>query len=267
MRPWSRGYSEYRTQELGKVLNDREMMRIFKQSTQLPEGYGLRLDERLIEYPWVLSRLPEDCCRVLDAGSALNFDYLVTNHAISNKNLYVITLFPETQCFWKRGVSYVYSDLRDNPFKNGYFDIVVCISTLEHVGMDNTIYAGNEQFCEVEPASFVGAVKELNRILRLGGLLYITAPYGKRAGYDFFQQFDADLVQTVCEAFKGSLDEIRYYRYLTSGWVLSEESQCSVCEYMDIRQTKYFDRHSTKDYDADYAAAARAVACMKLVKV
>jgi len=55
-------------------------------------------------------------------------------------------------------------------------------------------------------------------------------------------------------------------RYLESGWALSEESKCSTSQYFDIRRTKYFDKRSVKDYDADYAAASRAVICMKLVK-
>jgi SAM-dependent methyltransferase len=266
MRPWSRGYSEYRTQELIKVLNDQEMMQAFKQSRQLPEGYGFWLYVRLIEYPWVLSRLPEKKCQVLDAGSALNFDYIISNQIIEDKELYIMTLFPEPQCFWERGISYVYSDLRDNPFNNGYFDIIVCISTLEHVGMDNTMYAETQEFRKTEPASFIRAVKEFNRILKPGGLLYITVPYGERANYGFFQQFDASLVRAVLEAFEGSSDEISYYQYLESGWVLSEKSKCSTSQYFDIYRTKYFDKQSVKDYDADYAAAARAVACMKLVK-
>jgi len=220
MRPWSRGYSEFRTQELIKVLNDQEMMQVFKQSRQLPEGYGFRLDERLIEYPWVLSRLPKERCLVLDAGSALNFDYLVSNPIIENKDLYIMTLFLEPQCFWKRGISYVYADLRDNPFNDGYFDIIVCISTLEHVGMDNTMYAETQQSRANDPASFAEAIKEFNRILKPGGLLFITVPYGKHTNYGFFQQFDASLVQTAIEAFNGSADEISYYQagFPISNW-------------------------------------------------
>ena len=266
MRPWSKGYSEYHTQEFIKILNNEDLLQIFKQSKQLPKKYGFRLDERIIEYPWVLSRLPKERCRVLDAGSTFNFDYIITNPIVSNKDLFIATLSPESQCFWKKKVSYVYSDLRDNPFKDGYFDIVVCISTLEHIGMDNAMYTDNNQFHEHKPNSFVDALKEFNRILKPDGDLYITVPYGKHKNYGFFQSFDADLVQQVIETFKGSPDEINYYQYLEDGWILSEESKCSTCEYFDINQTKYFDKQSTKDYDADYAAAARAVVCMKFTK-
>lgn len=266
MRPWSRGYSEYHTQELIKILNNEDLLQIFKQSKQLSKKYAFRLDERLIEYPWILSRLPKEHCRVLDAGSTFNFDYIITNPIISNKDLFIVTLAPESQCFWKRNVSYVFSDLRDNPFKDGYFDIVVCISTLEHIGMDNTFYTGNKQFHESKPNTFVEAVKEFNRVLKPKGNLYITVPYGKHTNYGFFRSFDADLVQQVVETFTGALDEINYYQYLESGWTLSEESECSTCEYFDINQSKYFNKQSTKDYDADYAAAARAVVCMKFTK-
>lgn len=266
MRPWSKGYSEYHTQELIKILNNEDLLKIFKQSKQLPNKYGFRLDERIIEYPWVLSRLPKERCRVLDAGSTFNFDYIITNPIISNKDLIILTLSPESQCFWKKKVSYVYSDLRDNPFKDDYFDIVVCISTLEHIGMDNVMYTSNKQFHEYKQNSFVDALKEFNRILKPNGNLYITVPYGKHKNYGFFQLFDADLVQQVVETFEGSHDEINYYQYLEKGWTLSEESKCSTCEYFDIHQTKYFDKQSAKDYDVDYAAAACAVVCMKFTK-
>lgn len=268
MRPWSKGYSEYHTQELIRILNNEDLLQIFKQSKQLPNKYGFRLDKRIIEYPYVLSRLPKESCRVLDAGSTFNFDYIITNPIVSNKDLNILTLSPESQCFWKKKVSYIYSDLRDNPFKDDYFDIVVCISTLEHIGMDNAMYTGNNQFHEYKQNSFVDAVKEFNRILKPEGNLYITVPYGKHKNYGVFQLFDADLVQLVIETFKfkGALDEINYYQYLENGWILSEESKCSTCEYFDMHQTKYFDKQSVKDYDPDYAAAARAIVCMKFTK-
>ena len=96
MRPWSKGYSEYHTQELIRILNNEDLLKIFKQSKQLPKKYGFRLDERIIEYPRVLSRLPKERCRVLDAGSTFNFDYIITNPIISNKDHFILTLSPES---------------------------------------------------------------------------------------------------------------------------------------------------------------------------
>ncbi len=266
MRPWSRGYSEYRAQELNKVLASEELMPVFAQSRPLPAGYGFRLDERIIEYPWVLSRLAKEPGRLLDAGSILNFDYIINHPILSNKDISILTLFPEASCFWGKRISYLYADLRDTPFRDNYFDLIICISTLEHVGMDSTIYAGAKQADEKDPGSFIRAVAELSRILKPKGTLFLTVPYGKYADFGFFQQFDASLVDKTIRFFAGSLVESSYYRYLDSGWILSTSSECSDCGYFNIHETKYFDKRSQKDYDKDYAAAARAVACLKLVK-
>ena len=266
MRPWSRGYSEYRTQELNKVLGSEELMRVFAQSKPLPEGYGFRLDERIIEYPWVLSRLPEEPCRLLDAGSVLNFDYIINHPTLGNKDISILTLFPEASCFWGKRISYLYADLRDTPFRDNYFDSIICISTLEHVGMDSYIYTGGQLASKKDPGSFTNVIEEFNRILKARGTLFLTMPYGKYSDFGFFQQFDASLVGKAIKFFAGSLAESSYYRYLDSGWILSTSSECSNCDYFNIHETKYFDERSNKDYDKDYAAAARAVACLKLVK-
>src|SRR3954452_702969 len=53
---------------------------------------------------------------------------------------HIVTLAPEAAAYWSRGISYVYGDLRDLPYRDGYFDTVVCISAVEHVGMDNSVY-------------------------------------------------------------------------------------------------------------------------------
>ena len=41
------------------------------------------------------------------------------------------------------GVSCLYEDLRALPYRASYFDAVACISTLEHVGMDNRLYGSD----------------------------------------------------------------------------------------------------------------------------
>ena len=54
--------------------------------------------------------------------------------------LTIVTLAPEPVAFTSLGVSYLYGDLRQLPFRDDWFDEVACLSTLEHVGMDNAVY-------------------------------------------------------------------------------------------------------------------------------
>ena len=42
-----------------------------------------------------------------------------------------------------RGISYVYCDLRDLPLRDAFYDTVISLSTLEHVGMDDEHYGSD----------------------------------------------------------------------------------------------------------------------------
>src|SRR6202521_3837783 len=98
-RPWSSGYLEYKNHEIARWLQPGAFA-----IPSLPPGYGFRLDERIVEYPWLFSRLPAEPGALLDAGSVLNFDYLLDHALLQNKKLHICTLAPESECFWKRGI-------------------------------------------------------------------------------------------------------------------------------------------------------------------
>ena len=47
---------------------------------ELQAGFGVAIDERIVEYPWLfghLSALGKGMLRVLDAGSILNHDFIL----------------------------------------------------------------------------------------------------------------------------------------------------------------------------------------------
>ena len=74
----------------------------------------------------------------------------------------------------------MYEDLRASCFRNDYFDRIVSLSTLEHIGMDNTfLYTPDESKRENAPSSYLHAIRELRRILKDGGHLYISVPFGE----------------------------------------------------------------------------------------
>ena len=63
--------------------------------------------------------------RLLDAGSSLNFRYVVTAPPLQAQKIHITTLAPERRAFWKLGVSYLYGDLRELVLRDGAFDSVV----------------------------------------------------------------------------------------------------------------------------------------------
>ena len=60
---------------------------IFQNSLQLPKQYGEFLDERVVEYPWLISRIGQGEGKLLDAGSIFNFAYLLENQKLKNKDI------------------------------------------------------------------------------------------------------------------------------------------------------------------------------------
>ena len=266
-RPWREGYYEYREKCLSEAVVDQTLLDTLAANRPLPAGYGYRLDARLIEIPWVLSRVRKlDGARFLDAGSAFNYDFVLTAPALKEKQTTIVTLAPEGQAFWQLGISYVFGDLRDLDFRDERFDAVACISTIEHIGMDNTMYAEGRIAQRSDPSEFLLAVKELKRVLKSGGSLYISFPFGRYENHGWFQQFDAELVDTLISAFAPSQFTERIYQYHPDGWQLSNREACKDCEFFDVHISKYNDPNSTIEYPEDYPAGERGLACLELIK-
>jgi len=257
-KPWSGGYLEYRNDFIVRVLQDPDTLTRFRLNQSLPEGYGPRLDERVVEYPWVISKLTDAPGRLLDAGSSLNHVFLLDFPILAKKTLVIYTLAPEGT-FEREHVSYLYGDLRDTILRDGTFDEVVCISTLEHVGLDNTfLYTTDKRYKESQASGYREALRELRRLLAPGGRLFLTVPYGAYQDFGWLQQFDRRLLDDALDVFDGTLVDRAFYRYTAGGWILATSDDCDACRYYDV--------HARSDYDADYAAASRAVACVTLTR-
>jgi hypothetical protein len=252
--PWSRGYNIYKERQIKYIL-ERENFN----TSLLEENYGLRLDERIVEYPWLFSQLPSHGGNLLDAGSALNHGFLLSQKSLSSKHIFISTLVPEAGCFWHKNISYVYEDLRETCYRDNFFDWVVCISTLEHIGLDNTmLYTSDELKNESSPNSYLEAIREYYRILKSGGTLFLTFPFGKHVNHGWFQIFNHEMLDAVIDTFNPTSVIEFHYRYESSGWQVSSRESS--------KDATYFDINKQKNYDADYAAASRAIVCLKMVK-
>jgi len=259
--PWSIGYQEHKDISITKAINDSSLKQNIL-SENLPENFGLGLDERIIEYPWIFSNLKNiEEKQILDAGSTFNFANILAQPIFKNNKLTIATYAPESPNFNDLGISYVYTDLRDTPFKDNMFDMVVSHSTIEHIDMDNSIYGYDIDHVGEEKKSYdyLLAVKEYVRILNSEGQLIITFPFGKFENHGFFQQFDSEMLEKINDILKefGTF-KLTFFQYKNNGWIFTSESDC--------KDVVSFNPHTGKGKAEDGAAHCRSICCINFTK-
>jgi len=266
--PWTHAYQEVRQRSLREALNDGGVLERFATGAPLPDGYGRGLDERIVELPWCVAQLPVAPGRLLDAGSSLNHALLLDLPQLSRMRMHVVTLAAEPGFLWQPGVSYVFEDLRALPFADGLYDVVVSISTIEHVGCDNTYYVGGAASPEARLDDFVLAVREMRRVLKPGGVLLMSVPYGAHQFHGAFQQFDRQRLSAAEEAFGPAEVTESFFRLSQGGWQRATDEACAGSVYVqwvaDLMRTGRWPEEPR--LEPDYAAAARAVACVRIMK-
>src|SRR5207247_3120661 len=93
-------------------------------------------DERAIDISWCLASYGGEPS-VLDVGYAVAEPaYLAALVGLGAERLVGVDLAQADV----PGLTNVQADLRELPFEAGSFDVVLCISTIEHVGADNSRY-------------------------------------------------------------------------------------------------------------------------------
>jgi SAM-dependent methyltransferase len=180
-------------------------------------------DERVVEIPWVLARLTRG--RALEVGYAFaEPPYLAALLQARFDELVGVDLASADV----PGLTGVQADVRDLPFDDGAFDLVLCVSTLEHVGADNTGYGLDAQ---ENGASRATALRELRRVLAADGRLLITVPCGEPGEYGWFHQDDVHGWTKLCTEAGFFVEEQEIYELTEEGWRASPELDTTGLRY------------------------------------
>jgi SAM-dependent methyltransferase len=195
-------------------------------------------DERVVEIPWVLARLRPG--RALEVGYAFaEAPYLAALLGAGFERLVGVDLAEADV----PGLEAVRADVRDLPFGNGEFDLVLCVSTLEHVGADNSGYGLPS---EDDGDSRRAALRELRRVLAADGRLLLTVPLGEPGDYGWFRQEDVRGWTRLFARAGLFVEEQELYELRDEGWRAAPE--------LDTRGLRYGER----------GPAASAVLCAEL---
>lgn len=244
-------YVSHLSVEMRSLIKDK--LYLFRDKRSLPKQLGIGLNERIVEIPWALSHLPKKG-KHLDAGSSFNFRNILFKSPLKNMKVFIVNLNPEKNCYTDKSISYIFGDLRERIFTDEFFDSISCVSVLEHIGMDNSVYLNDSNYKQKNRKNYVLVVKEFKRVLTKKGVCLITVPFGQNEDHNWFQVFNKEMVLNIVKVFNPSFYDISYYQYTESGWQLSTEKKCENLRY------------SPGYIGKAYCATSQAVVCIKLVK-
>lgn len=265
--------------------------RVWEQRGRIPHGYGYSparwfaierdialgderygwhgggFDERVVEYPWVFHRmtaLRNQSVRVLDAGSVMNHPRVLDWwRAAEYPPLSIVTLAFEGHATVSNDVRYEFADLRSLPYRDEWFPVVLSLSTLEHVGLNNALYgavAGAVPQAPDPGAEAARAMRELHRVTIRGGTVLVSVPFGARSNRGWFRIFDAEDLHRIVAGPGWTNIHARYFRARREGW-----RECTSEEAKDAGYNEPAGRRGLQTAPS-WVAAAEAVALVEMTR-
>jgi SAM-dependent methyltransferase len=169
------------------------------------------VDERPIEMAWTLGRYRGEP-RVLDVGYAFAEPvWLSALLTMEPRHLVGVDLVEREV----PGMSAIVADVRRLPFNDRSFDVVFCVSTLEHVGADNMRYGSA---VERDPNGPLEALRELRRVVAGPGRILLTVPCGEREGDQWYVNHTADEWRRLFRQVDLYVYDDEEYARTTHGW-------------------------------------------------
>jgi len=165
-----------------------------------------RVNERTIEYLWILRNLDKNKKKVLDigcSGSFLSYELIARGYD---------TFGIDIQGYYEKPLEmkFYLSDIRSLPFENDFFDQIILVSTLEHIGIGTF---GDPQY---ENGDLI-ALKEIKRLLTPTGKVFITVPYAEKSSITWHRFYDNQRLQKFTENGLIILKE-EYFRCIKNRW-------------------------------------------------
>lgn len=174
------------------------------------------LQPRSIEYFWVVKNLDLDSGRILDVGSVgstLPFKLACLGYEVYSIDVQELL---QLKIVRPPNLKFIRGDIRHTNFQSNFFDRVIAISTIEHIGLghygDKFDERGDEK-----------ALKEIIRILKLNGKLLATVPYGKYAVTSSERIYDANALRMALRGLR--TEKAEYFMERDGYWVPATSSR------------------------------------------
>lgn len=159
--------------------------------------------DRAIEYPWALKNVILNSGTFLDVGSTVGS--MFRDYLPDSVEVFVINSDKEQRFGKINGVETVFGDIRNTQFETNKFDVITCISTLEHIGVEGRYHVTND------PIGDIRAMAEMRRILKPGGKLLLSVPYGAKDMLPINKLYNKSRIKTLFKGF--NLLSSQYQKY------------------------------------------------------
>ncbi|MBZ5544193.1 MAG: class I SAM-dependent methyltransferase [Acidobacteriia bacterium] len=175
--------------------------------------------ERIVEVPFVHRNLPYPFRgRLLDVG--YRESEIIYETASLGFETWGIDIRPPLAEY--PGVRYVQGDVIKYPFEARSFDVVILLSTVEHIGL--MAYGNTAK----DPEGDLHALQAVHRILKPTGRLILTVPFGRRGGKDWYRVYDHQALRELLSRSGFSVETEDYWskegvRWIPTPWSAAEK--------------------------------------------
>ena len=141
-------------------------------------------------------------------------------------------MIPYNQFLISRSNKSILGDITNISLPDNSFDLIWCISTFEHFRMDNSGYTDN---FSKNNGMDIQAIKEMVRLLAIGGSVLITVPYGKWEDHGWFRNYDKEHLQSLLNVIrqKTTIREWYFKHTFGSGWSMVKPDELRYVGYYD----------------------------------
>jgi len=188
--------------------------------------------ERLIKYPFLERNLISTNQRatILDIGSAQSS--LSKTVAEFGKAMWRVVGIDINPLHDTEGISFFTfyrMDSRKLGFCDEVFDQVICISTVEHIGVLSEAYDIRDE----DDQGDIKMISEIHRVLKKDGTLILTLPYGKTRQKREYRIYDQTSLASLISEF--SVVKKEFYQYDNGIWkTCVSESEAKKMADLDV---------------------------------
>ena len=207
------------------------LLTIFKNEYQRSmHTRGPSIDTRYLEYPFVLRNLElEGGRKILDVGCVGSpFPIILASLGYRTYGIDIREYRLQYPNF-----HFIKEDIRHTSFPDYFFERITAVSTIEHIGIAGRY--GSDEDSDGDKK----AVKEMRRILKRNGKIFITVPYGEaKIIRPFHRVYDQKLLQELLHGLIVEKEE--YYIKKNNTWLSTSKSKAEKVKSTEVERTKAF---------------------------